>query len=162
MTTKALLALFAAVSVAPAFAQFTPRHIYDENANAKAEIREAVATATREHKNVILDFGGNWCGDCQVLDIYFHRAPNDALLGANYVLVDIDIGRMDKNVDVADKYEVPLKKGVPALAVLDEHGHLLYSQKTGEFEKMRQMDPNSVTTFLEKWKPGSPAAAGGQ
>jgi thiol:disulfide interchange protein len=157
MTSKALcaaLALVASVSVAPAFAQFTPRHIYNQDADAKAEIREAVATATRQHKHIILDFGGDWCGDCQVLDIYFHRPPNDTLLNANYVLVDIDIGHMDKNVDVADKYAVPLKKGVPALAVLDSHGRLLYSQKTGEFEKMRQMNPDSVTQFLEKWKAG--------
>jgi hypothetical protein len=89
-----------------------------------------------------------------VLDIYFHRAPNDQLLNANYVLVDIDIGRMDKNVDVAQKYDVPLKRGVPALAVIDAHGRLLYSQKNGEFEKMRGMDPGSVTKFLEQWKPG--------
>jgi hypothetical protein len=45
-----------------------------------------------------------------------------------------------------------LKRGVPALAVLDAHGHLLYSQKDGEFESMRRMDPGSVTEFLNKWK----------
>ena len=150
--TRTLLALLAAVSVLPAYSQFTPRHIYNENANARAEIRDALATAAREHKRVILDFGGNWCGDCQVLDIYFHRAPNDAILNANYLLVDIDIGRMDKNVDVAQKYDVPLQRGVPALAVLDPHGRLLYSQKNGEFEAMRRMSPDSVTEFLEKWK----------
>jgi thiol:disulfide interchange protein len=161
-TPRAILALVAALSVVPAFAQFTPRHIYDENADAKAEIREALATAAREHKRVILDFGGNWCGDCQVLDIYFHRAPNVALLNANYVLVDIDIGRMDKNVDVAEKYEVPLKKGVPALAVLDGHGRLVYSQANGEFEKMRHMDPDSVTQFLEQWKGGGGDNKGGR
>jgi thiol:disulfide interchange protein len=150
--SRAVLALLAAVSVVPAFAQFTPRHIYNENADPRAEIREAVATATREHKHIILDFGGNWCGDCQVLDIYFHRAPNDAILNANYLIVDIDIGRFDKNLDVAQKYSIPLKLGVPALAVLDSHGRLLYSQKNAEFEKMAHMNPDSVTEFLEKWK----------
>jgi len=158
-TTRAALALIAAVFLAPvvlpAQAQFTPRHIYNENADPHAEIRDAIATAAREHKRVILDFGGNWCGDCQVLDYYFHQQPNAALLTGNFILVDIDIGRMDKNVDVANKYNVPLGKGVPALAVLDSHGHLLYSQKNGEFEKMRHMDPNSVTSFLEQWKGGA-------
>jgi len=166
MTLKApsaLLALLTALAVVPAHAQFTPRHIYNADADAHAEIREAVSTAAREHKRVILDFGGNWCGDCQVLDIYFHRAPNDALLQANYVLVDIDIGRYDKNLDLADKYGVPLKRGVPALAVLDAHGRLLYSQRTGEFENMRAMSPDSVTAFLEKWKQGGTAETpGGQ
>ncbi|MGC2298765.1 MAG: thioredoxin family protein [Acidobacteriaceae bacterium] len=157
------LALFTALTVTPAFAQqFQPRHIYNEGADAHAEIRDALATAAREHKRVILDFGGNWCGDCQVLDIYFRQQPNAQLLQSNYVLVDIDIGRYDHNTDLADKYDVPLKRGVPALAVLDAHGRVLYSQKTGEFENMRHMDPNSVTSFLEHWKSGGPEGKGGQ
>jgi len=42
---------------------------------------------------------------------------------------------------------------VPALAVLDSDGRLLYSQKNGEFESMRSTDPRSVTAFLRKWAP---------
>lgn len=140
-----------AVLVSPAFAQF--RNVYSDTADAHAEVRDALARAAREHKRVLLDFGGNWCGDCQVLDIYFHREPNADLLAKNYILVDVNVGRYDKNLDLAKKYDIPLQKGVPALAVLDPHGHLLYSQRQGEFEAMRRMDPNSVTQFLEHWKP---------
>jgi thioredoxin 1 len=147
-TVLALLAALLAASGAIGQA----RPIYNENADAHAEVRSAIAEAAQEHKRIILDFGGNWCGDCQVLDIYFHQQPNADLLAQNFVLVDIDIGHMDKNIDVAQRYNVPLQKGVPALAVLDAHGRLLYSQTNGEFEKMRHMDPNSVTDFLERWK----------
>jgi thiol:disulfide interchange protein len=134
------------------FASAQSRNIYSATADAHAEVAQAIRTAAQQHKRVLLDFGGNWCGDCQVLDIYFHQPPNSAILDKNYVLVDIDIGHMDKNVDVAEKYDVPLKRGVPALAILDSHGHLLYSQKNGEFESMRRMDPGSVTQFLNQWK----------
>jgi thiol:disulfide interchange protein len=127
--------------------------IYPDKPDAKPEIREALAKAKAEHKRVILDFGGNWCGDCKVLDIYFHQAPNVQLLADNYVLVDVNIGKYDMNLDVADKYGVPLKKGVPALAVLSSDGKLLYSQSTGEFENMRHMEASSVTDFLNQWKP---------
>ena len=116
------------------------RVIYSESADPHTDIQQALATAAREHKRVILDFGGKWCGDCQVLDIYFHDDNNRSLLGSNYVLVHVDIGHMDENTDVAEKYGVPLAKGVPALAVLDSSGNLLYSQKDGEFEAMRRMD----------------------
>jgi len=128
------------------------RIIYSATADAHADIAQAIHTATQEHKRIILDFGGNWCGDCQVLDIYFHQAPNDAIVDKHFVIVHVDIGRYDKNLDVAEKYEIPLKRGVPALAVLSSHGKLLYSQKDGEFEAMRHMDPGSVTEFLNKWK----------
>ncbi len=128
------------------------RIIYSATADAHADIAQAIRTATREHKRIILDFGGNWCGDCQVLDIYIHQAPNDAIVAQHFVVVHVDIGRFDKNTDVAAKYNVPLKKGVPALAVLSAHGKLLYSQQHGEFEDMRHLDSASLTTFLTKWK----------
>ena len=73
----------------------------------------------KEKKRVLLDFGGNWCGDCQVLEIYFHDPANRSLLEANYVLVPVNIGRYDENLDIAARYGVPVSKGVPALAVLD-------------------------------------------
>jgi hypothetical protein len=41
---------------------------------------------------------------------------------------------------------------VPALAVLDPDGKVVYAQGTGEFSDMRHMESNSVTNFLEKWK----------
>ncbi|HEY0795976.1 MAG TPA: thioredoxin family protein [Acidisarcina sp.] len=129
------------------------RQIYSETADAKAEVREALATAAREHKRVLLDFGGNWCGDCKALDYYFHDPSNASLLAANYVLVDINIGRFDRNEDLADKYHVPLKKGVPALTVLEADGKVVYSQRNGEFESMGQMESSAVTEFLTKWKP---------
>jgi thioredoxin 1 len=132
-----------------------PHQIYSAAADPHADIAQALNTAQQQHKNVLIDFGGNWCGDCQVLDIYFHQQPNLPVLESNYVMVHVDIGHMDKNTDVAEKYGVPLDKGVPALAVLDEHGQVLYSQKNGEFEAMRRMDPTSVTEFLNQWKPRS-------
>jgi len=151
----ALLA-FSVAPISQATAQMaTPRvnkNLYSATADAKADIAAALTRARAEKKRVILDFGGNWCGDCQVLDIYFHQSPNADLLAKNFVVVHVDIGRMDKNVDVADKYGVPLKKGVPALSVLDARGKVLYSQKTGEFENMRNMSVDSVTAFLNRWK----------
>jgi thiol:disulfide interchange protein len=125
------------------------KNLYSETSNATADIAAAVAQARREHKRVILDFGGNWCGDCQVLDIYYHQSPNAELLAKNFILVHVNIGHMDKNVDVAKKYNVPITKGVPALAVIDAHGNLLYAELAKEFE---HATPEDVTAFLKRWK----------
>jgi thiol:disulfide interchange protein len=146
-----LSVLLLAVAIVPAHA--AEKIIYPEPEQAKADVTAGLKAAAASHKRVILDFGGNWCGDCQVLDIYFHDPGNKPLLEANYVLVHVNIGHMDENLSIAQRYQVPLAKGVPALAVLDEHGRLLYSQRTGEFEKMRRMESSSVTSFLLQWKP---------
>jgi thioredoxin 1 len=126
--------------------------IYPDGAQAPTDISAALAQATREKKRVLLDFGGNWCGDCQVLEIYFHAPQNKGLLENNFVLVPVNIGRYDENLDIAAKYGVPVTKGVPALAVLDANGQLLYSQREGEFESMSRLDPAAVTAFLMQWK----------
>lgn len=131
---------------------YVSRAIYSETVNPRTEIAAGLKQARLQHKRVILDFGGNWCGDCQVLDIYFHEQPNLALLDKNFVLVHVFIGHMDKNIDLAAQYGVPIGKGVPALAVIDENGKVLTSQRTGQFNDMRHMDQGSVTAFLNKWK----------
>jgi len=136
----------------PSTLPFVSQHIYSETANPAADIAAALKKARAEHKRVLLDFGGDWCGDCQVLDIYFRQSPNAELLAKYFVVVHVYIGQMDRNLDIPKKYEVPITKGVPALAVLDAHGKLLYSQQTGQFENMRNMSPGSVTAFLNQWK----------
>jgi thiol:disulfide interchange protein len=104
---------------------------------------------------VLLVFGADWCYDCHVLDKAFHRADIAPILNHNYELVDVDIGEEDKNLDVAAQYEVPLNRGVPAIAVLDSTGKLVYSQKSGEWERARALAPADLLEFLNKWKPQS-------
>ena len=132
-------------------APFMAKHLYSETADPNADIAAALARAKSEHKRVLLDFGGDWCGDCQVLDIYFHQPPNDQLLENNFVLVHVWVGHIDTHLDVPERYGVLIHKGVPELAVLSPDGRVLYAQK-GEFEDMRHMESSSVTEFLEKWK----------
>src|ERR1700752_4340384 len=115
------VAFAVAVALAAVSAVQQSRIISSATADAHADIAQAIKTASTEHKHIILDFGGNWCGDCQVLDIYIHQEPNLSLLDNNYVLVHVDVGHYDKNLDLAAKYNIPLKRGVPALAVLDQH-----------------------------------------
>ena len=154
MQTKrpVLAAVACLLSLAAATARSALPDIYPDPSLAATEIAAAVKTAAMAQKRIILDFGGNWCTDCHVLDHYFHDATNSPLLEANYILVHVNIGHMDANVDIASRYKIPLSRGVPALAILDSRGRLLYSQKTGEFEAMRGMRSGAVTEFLNRWK----------
>jgi thioredoxin 1 len=127
--------------------------IYPDPSRARADLAAALKTAAATHRRVLIDFGGNWCGDCQVLDLYMHDQKNQPLVDANFVVVHVNVGHIDANLDLAEKYGVPLHKGVPALAVVSDHGALLYSQKNGEFEAMRHMESSALTDFLLQWRP---------
>jgi protein disulfide-isomerase len=82
-----------------------------------------------------------------------HKAELASLLERNFVIVKIDLGREDKNLDLAEQYHVPIKHGIPALAVLDSGGHLLYAMDQGQFADARHMTYESVKAFFEQWKP---------
>lgn len=129
--------------------------IYPSPEEAKPDIAAALAAAGRDHKRVLLDFGGNWCSDCHVLDATFHYPEVARLLRPNYEVVHVNIGEYDQNLDLAAKYQIPLKRGVPELAVLDAKGNLLVSQKNANFENTSKIGLKDVEDFLERWKPGA-------
>jgi len=158
MKTIKFIVLATLLAVSVSNARSANHEIYPDPAQAKADLAAALKIAAATHKRILLDFGGNWCPDCQVLDIYFHDPANRRILDAKFVLVHVNIGHMDANLDIAQKYEVPLRRGVPALAVLDEKGKLLYSQKGGEFEAMSRMESAQVTKFLVQWEPEKPCS----
>jgi hypothetical protein len=82
-----------------------------------------------------------------------HKPELARLIEQNYVVVNIDVGRFDKNLDIGKKYGVPVNKGIPAIAVLDPHGKLLYAQSQGQFANARVMPYEDFAEFFEKWKP---------
>ena len=127
--------------------------LYPAPEDAPADLAAALAAAASDHKRVLLVFGGSWCYDCQVLNAAFHSPALAPLVDSNFHVVHINIGEVNKNLDLAAKYDVPLNKGVPALAVLDSDGKLLYSQQQGEFEDSVRIGPADVKAFLDKWKP---------
>jgi thioredoxin 1 len=127
--------------------------LYPPPQEAQQEISKALAAATKDHKRVILVFGGNWCYDCHVLDTTFRSKDFAPLVNQNYHVIHINVGNYDANLDLAKKFEIPLEKGVPSLAILDTDGTLLVSQKKGEFESTVRIGPEDVLEFLKKWKP---------
>lgn len=150
-TVRWLFALVVLAVLPPAHAA---ERIYPAATRAGADIAQALEDAARTHRRVLVDFGGDWCTDCKVLDLAFRRPENAQILAQHYVVVHVNVGErgIRENLDVAMRYGIPLRKGVPALAVLAPDGSVVYSQKNGEFESMRSMDPRAVNAFLRQWQ----------
>jgi hypothetical protein len=129
------------------------KNIYPDDADAHAEIKEAEEKAAAQHKRLLLVFGANWCYDCHVLDLAFQR-PDFASVMAGYEVVHVDLGPDEKkNSDLVKQFDIPLDKGIPALAVAESDSRLVVSQKNGEFEDARSLTPEALLEFLNKWKP---------
>lgn len=127
--------------------------LYRAEADASAEIRDAQAVAQRESKHVLLIFGGNWCYDCHVLDRALHHPDIRPYVDPNFVVLHVDIGEADRNMDLAASYRIDPDKGVPAIAVVTGDGKLLYADSKSGFRRARALTPEDLIAFLEKWKP---------
>lgn len=129
--------------------------IYDSEADAQAQIEAALARAKKDNKRVLVQFGGNWCGWCYKLhEVFENNREIATLLRNDYEVVLIDIGSMDKNMDVADRYGAALgQHGVPFLTVLGADGRVLRNQNTGDLEVGPAHDVEKVKAFLQQWAP---------
>ncbi len=128
------------------------RQIYDDTANARRQILNAVRAAFQSKRNIVLVFGANWCPDCQALHAEM-VGPLASMMQRYFVVVPISVGNYDRNKDVARQYHVSLARGIPAIAILDAHGKLLHAEKPGEFSNAGSMSPSVFAAFFKKWEP---------
>lgn len=110
--------------------------IYDESADAKRQIADALARASKENRRVLIQWGANWCGWCHLLHGLFQDDPAvRRKLMYEYDVVLVDIGRFDRHMDLAAAYGADLKAaGVPFLTILDADGKVLANRETGSLE----------------------------
>lgn len=128
-----------------------PVDIYDEKADATAQIDAALARAKKENRRVLVQWGGNWCHWCVKLHALFKSdAAIAKQLDYEYDVVLVDIGQGDKHMDVVQKYGANLDAGVPYLTVLDADGKALANQETGALEIGDKHDPKKVLEFLKQ------------
>src|SRR5688572_10371508 len=126
--------------------------LYPANADEKKDIEAALKTAHAENKRVMLIFGGNWCYDCHVLDQALHEGEASKIVKESFLLVHVDIGEGDKNLDLIKKYETTLGAGVPTVVIIDDEDRVVYSSTKGEFEAARRMMKKDLVAFLNQWK----------
>ena len=143
----ALLASALAITL-PSQAADTPQGPYDESADAKVDIQAALAQGAR--LPVLVVFGANWCGDCKMLDTAFKTGASAPLMARSFKIVKVDVGRFTRNLDVAERYNVPLKSGIPAVAVLSADGQLLFATRGGELADARKMGDAGIHDFFSK------------
>ena len=84
MKKRALLSTALCLLLGTAFAASMP---YNEAADAKADVRAALAEAQRAKKPVLVIFGANWCEDCRALDASLKTSKNAELMASHFVVV---------------------------------------------------------------------------
>src|SRR4051812_48606760 len=145
MTMNRMLAMAACVvvlgvaGVAPAEppASGAAAKVYDEGADARTQITDAIGAAKSAGKRVLMQWGGNWCPWClRMNDLMHENAEIAGVLEAGYVLIHVDCGRpAGKNLSLARFYNTRVEQeGFPYLTVLDGEGKVVANTGTRSFE----------------------------
>lgn len=149
-------------SAAPAKPPQPPPKLYSETADARAQIDAALRAAAEDDIRVLVNWGANDDEACTKFqqDVNGRGSSNPAYevirtkLSNEYRAVRIDVGRLDKNLDVAAAYGVRLSAGaLPHLTVLDKHGNVLAQQPARELAAQpggsTVYDPEKIAAFLK-------------
>src|SRR5438094_3887766 len=139
-----LLAFFSAALV-----QAAPMP-YDEAADAKADVKQALSNAKATKMPVLVIFGANWCKDCRALDQALSTGRNAELVKREFKVVKVDVGNFNKNLDLAEAYGNPIKKGIPAAVVLSPDNKVLYATRLGELADARNMSDTGIYDFFKR------------
>jgi thioredoxin 1 len=127
-----------------------PDRPYDEKADARADVALAISRAAATHKYVLLDFGGNWCPDCRITAGVLAMSGVETWIDKNFVVVFIDAGRMNKNLDIAQAYDVKIT-AVPTMIVLDPEGRMLNAGNPAALQDARGMSPQAIVDTIYGW-----------
>lgn len=130
---------------------------YHPEDDAQAKIEELITKAKKEHKNIILQGGGNWCIWCIRFDEFWHQDPElKQLVEANYLYYHLNWSPENKNKALFKKYGDPGKKyGYPVFIILDADGNQLDTQSSAVLESGKSYDREKVKEFFEKWQASS-------
>tara|TARA_B100001250_G_C19696570_1_gene742823 strand:+ start:114 stop:578 length:465 start_codon:yes stop_codon:yes gene_type:complete len=122
---------------------------YDENADALDSISKALKIAELENKYVLLQMGGNWCPDCRTLGEYFSRPDIKEWLDDRAILVSVDVGEWNRNLDIVEEYGNPISEGIPALVLLNSENEVIFATLAGELASARSMSKNDLIVWLQ-------------
>jgi thiol-disulfide isomerase/thioredoxin len=167
MWKRLALATAASLAAASAFAAPAPHvtiasfeqlrtplpYPYDEHADADDAVARTKALALAKHKLLLVDLGGNWCGDCRVLAGTMNLPEVRAFVDAHYEVVTVDVGRFDKNLQIPARYGVTRRlDGVPSLLVVDPAtDRLIDAGHIAALADARHMTPQALADWLAQW-----------
>jgi thiol:disulfide interchange protein len=123
---------------------------FSRHRHASAEVAAALTRAGADKRPILLDFGADWCPNCTVVERTL-RAKSSGSVLAGYHVVPVDVGRFDRNIDVASRYRLDVGAiGIPALVVLLPNGERRAEIDGAAFPNEPGIPANALVAWLKR------------
>lgn len=116
---------------ASAFSPHPEARVYNEKADAKADLLYALDRAKGRDLKVLAVLGANWCHDSRAMAGWLETDRFRDLADRHFIVVYIDIGKPQddegRNLDLAAEYGLVGITNTPVVAMLTADGSLINS-----------------------------------
>lgn len=122
--------------------------LYLDDADAASVVNDARAAARAEKKFLMVTFGANWCTDCRTLHRHLNSEPVSSYVRDLFRFAYVDVGKFNRNRDVAESLGVSLSRGIPVAVFFDPEGELIGTTNEGELEPARHYSSKQILKFV--------------
>lgn len=121
---------------------------YDADADASADVAAGRQDAMVNDQFLMITFGANWCIDCRTL---YHHLKSDevrAFTDDMFHFVTVDVGKFNRNRDVARELGVDLSRGIPVAVFFDPEGREIGNTNDGQLEPAQFYSSQQILKFV--------------
>jgi thioredoxin 1 len=121
---------------------------YDATVDALAMVADARHQAQQAGKFLMITFGANWCMDCRTL---YHNLNTDDVMAYSddiFHFANVDVGKFNRNKDVAEQLGVDLARGIPVAVFFDPAGNKIGTTNDGQLEPARYYSSKQILKFV--------------
>ncbi|MEM7729499.1 MAG: thioredoxin family protein [Pseudomonadota bacterium] len=124
---------------------------FDATRDAAEDIRAAQDKAAQNGLKSLIVFGANWCHDSRALAGHLLKPRFDDLLSEHYSVAYVDVGRKDRNIDLARAFGLDRIRGTPTVIVADSEGRVLNLDTAPAWRNAASRTEDEIYDYLERF-----------
>ena len=127
---------------------------YDQTRNAKNDVETTLANAAQSGRKPLLVLGANWCHDSRGLAARFLKPEFQSLINEHYELLYVDVGRRERNLDIAARFGVDKLVGTPTVFILDSDLNTVNADSVHMWRRAASISDEETFEYLDTFARG--------